>query len=62
MKKINLLYNAVDPDFIKTYGMKIIDGRNFNKTISSDKNACLVNETAAGQFGWKNPVGKKIMG
>lgn len=59
-EKINLLYNAVDPDFIKTYGMKIIDGRNFNKTISSDKNACLVNETAAGQFGWKNPVGKKL--
>jgi putative ABC transport system permease protein len=59
-EKMDLLYNAVDPDFIKTYGMKIIEGRNFNKTISNDMNACLINETAVEQFGWKDPLGKRL--
>jgi putative ABC transport system permease protein len=59
-EKMNLLYNEIDPDFIKTYGMKIMEGRNFDKTISADKNACLINETAAKQFGWNKPLGKRL--
>ena len=27
---------------------------------ASDKNACLLNETAARRIGWKNPLGKNV--
>ncbi len=50
----------VDKDFIDTYGIKIVRGRNFSDEYSTDKDAILVNEALVKQFGWKNPVGKFI--
>ncbi|MGD2090646.1 MAG: ABC transporter permease [Candidatus Aminicenantes bacterium] len=51
----------IDPDFIPTMGMKIIEGRNFSKTFGTDeRNAVIINETAAQQYGWKEPLGKII--
>jgi putative ABC transport system permease protein len=49
-----------DYDFIKTFNMEIIQGRNFSKEFSTDSSATLINETAAGMFGWDNPLGKRI--
>jgi putative ABC transport system permease protein len=52
----------VDQDFIPTMGMKMIKGRNFSKTFGTDeRNAVIINETAARQYGWKEPLGKIIM-
>jgi putative ABC transport system permease protein len=59
-KKIAVDYNAVDYNFINTFKMKIIKGRNFSKEFLSDKNACLINETFAAIVGWNNPIGKKL--
>lgn len=68
--------NNIDYDFIDTYGMKIIAGRNFKREIISDKNkSCIINETAAKKFGWidifsnstnfgnkyQSAIGKKII-
>jgi ABC-type antimicrobial peptide transport system permease subunit len=51
----------VDIDFITTMGMKIVDGRNFSKDFgTAEKEAVIINETAARRFGWKEPVGKYI--
>ena len=57
-----LMYDlVVDEDFISTFGMEIIAGRNFSKEFGSDqKAAAIINETAAKEFGWENPLGKKI--
>ncbi|MBT1703800.1 ABC transporter permease [Chryseosolibacter indicus] len=41
----------VDPDFIETYGIKILSGRNFNPAIRSDMESVLVNEAALKSFG-----------
>jgi len=59
-----LMYDLnVDEDFIPTMGMEIIAGRNFSKEFGADhKASVLINETAAKEFGWENPVGKKIGG
>jgi putative ABC transport system permease protein len=59
-----LMYDLnVDEDFIPTMGMEIIAGRNFSKEFGGDhKASVLINETAAKEFGWENPVGKKIGG
>jgi len=48
----------VDPDFIKTFGMEILQGRNFSREITADVNkSVIVNETLAKDLGWKEPVG-----
>jgi putative ABC transport system permease protein len=56
-----MFQTSVDPDFIPTMGMKIIAGRNFSYDHPTDpSDAILINETAAGQFGWDDPIGKTI--
>lgn len=52
---------SIDSDFIPTMGIEIIAGRNFSSGFASGNNqAILINETAARQFGWENPIGKTI--
>ena len=36
----------VDPDFVDTYGMTLLAGRNFNPAIKSDMESVLINEAA----------------
>ena len=59
-QKMNIMYNSVGYDFIDTYKMQIVKGRNFSRDFSTDKSACLINETACKQFGWDDPIGKRI--
>ena len=51
---------AVQDDFIKTYGLDIIEGRSFDPKFRTDTFSLIINETAARKLGLKNPVGKKI--
>jgi putative ABC transport system permease protein len=41
----------VDYDYIDTYEMKLAEGRNFDKTFTTDREACIINESAAREFG-----------
>ena len=45
----------VDPDFVSTYGMTVLSGRNFNPEIKSDMESVLVNEAALSAFGLGTP-------
>ncbi|RDC65564.1 ABC transporter permease [Adhaeribacter pallidiroseus] len=60
----SMYYLFTDFDFLKTYGIPIIAGRNFDKTIQTDKeSAFLINEKAVKAFGWATPeeaIGKKL--
>ncbi|WP_220275162.1 ABC transporter permease [Emticicia sp. BO119] len=52
-----------DPEFLKTTGMKLIAGRNFDPKIASDTtDAYLINETAAKRMKWtpEQALGKTI--
>jgi putative ABC transport system permease protein len=40
----------VDYDFLDTYGMKLDSGRNFKESFSTDKQACILNESAMKNF------------
>jgi putative ABC transport system permease protein len=51
---------AVDHDFIKTYGITIAEGRDFSKELASDSTTYLINEEAARQLGWTEPLKKTI--
>jgi putative ABC transport system permease protein len=51
----------VDYDYVKTLGMKIIDGRDFDRNFLSDSSAVILNQAAVRAFGYTDdPVGKKI--
>ncbi len=52
--------NYVNCDFIPTYNMKMVYGRNFSKEYPSDYKSCIINETTLEVFGWKDPVGKQL--
>ena len=41
----------IDYDFIDTYSMSLVKGRNFDKSFTTDKDACIINESAAKNFG-----------
>ncbi|MCP4728163.1 MAG: FtsX-like permease family protein [bacterium] len=53
-----------DPDFIKTYGMEIIAGRDFSNEISTDKSeSFILNESAVFSVNYTSPqdaLGKRI--
>lgn len=48
-------------DYAKTLDLKIIEGRGFASDFPADvAQSCMINETAALQFGWEDPIGKYI--
>lgn len=52
---------GIDEDFLDTYGIALQTGRNFSKDIATDQNeAFMVNQTAARQFGWADPIGRQL--
>lgn len=53
--------NYVGYNFLDTYEMKLVNGRNFSREHISDTSACLVNETFVAQIGWSDPIGKRIL-
>ncbi len=57
VRKSNVTY-----DFVTTFNMKIIAGRNFSREYPSDGDKCLINETAVRVFRWDKPIGKHIKG
>ncbi|WP_420575589.1 ABC transporter permease [Ekhidna sp.] len=51
---------VVDHDFANTMGIEIKEGRYFSEDFASDSTAVLINETAARNFGYDEPVGSMI--
>jgi putative ABC transport system permease protein len=52
------VYRA-DEDYVKTLGMKIVKGRNFDG-LTDTLHSILVNENMVKYFGWDNPIGKRV--
>lgn len=52
--------NSVTPEYGKTIGWKIKEGRDFSRDFASDPHAFIINESAAKFIGLKAPVGKII--
>ncbi|MBI9055550.1 MAG: ABC transporter permease [Bacteroidales bacterium] len=56
---MNIMYT--DHDFVSTMQMEIIRGEDFRKAIKGDSiTAFIVNEAAARQMGFNNPIGKRF--
>jgi ABC-type antimicrobial peptide transport system permease subunit len=53
-------WTEVSYEYVKSTGMKIIDGRDFSREFATDSNAVLINKTAIAYMGIKDPVGKYL--
>jgi ABC-type antimicrobial peptide transport system permease subunit len=52
----------VGDEYIKTMGLDVIDGRDFIKDSETDKKeAVIVTDRLAREFGWDKPIGKEII-
>jgi putative ABC transport system permease protein len=61
--KADIRYVAADYDFIPTYGVHIVAGRNFSRDYGTDTASFILNEAAVRAVGWKHPqdaVGKSF--
>lgn len=45
-----------DHDFVRTYDLKLVQGRDFDRSVQSDSTAILINEAAVRQFSNSNPA------
>ena len=55
--------NIADDDYIPTLKMEMVLGRNFSDDNTSDvRRAIIVNEAFVKEYGWTDPVGKRIPG
>lgn len=52
----------VDHNYLDVFGITLIEGRNFSPDAPGDKNAFIINETAARAYGWEHPVGMQFTG
>jgi putative ABC transport system permease protein len=50
----------VDHDYIKTMGMKIVEGRDFSVERPADSQAVIINQSMVKDMGLKNAVGTRI--
>jgi putative ABC transport system permease protein len=46
-----LMTSWVDYDFLETYDMKLAEGRFFDESFTSDREGCVINESAMKNFG-----------
>ena len=69
-ESIALIQNKVDYDFLDTYEIEIVNGRNFSREHASDiadyrrenvNGAMILNEEAVKRFGWKDPINKQVI-
>jgi putative ABC transport system permease protein len=69
-EKIEIMYNRIDYDFLKTYGIGLAAGRNFSPEFPGDlqtggdsrsPTGVLLNEEAVRRMGWPDPIGKQVV-
>lgn len=61
MKQVLLNEVFFDHDFFRTMGIELVAGRSFDpNNVADAHSAFIVNEAAVREFGWENPIGKRI--
>jgi putative ABC transport system permease protein len=64
-KKENASFGAqfwkADPDYAKTLGLKILEGRFLDKDIASDSSGIVVNQEMVKRLGIESPIGARIV-
>jgi putative ABC transport system permease protein len=61
-EEISILISNVQYNWIKTAGLKLVEGRDFSPSFATDSLACLVNETTVERLRLKEPVVGQLLG
>lgn len=56
-----LITISADHEFVETYGLRILEGRHFEKDRSSDSTAIILNEAAVKALDIQNPLEKRLI-
>ena len=59
-KKVIFSTIACEYDYLKTMGIKILEGRDFSEEFTSDSTAIIVNKAAMDLMQLKNPIGEQL--
>jgi putative ABC transport system permease protein len=51
----DIKFVAADYDFIPTYGVHVVAGRNFSRSYGTDTSNFILNEAAISAIGWRSP-------
>ena len=51
---------AVDYDFLKTLEFTMLEGRDFSRLLSTDRNAVVINQTLMRRFGWPSATNRVV--
>jgi putative ABC transport system permease protein len=51
---------GIDENYLSALGMKLVDGRNFTPAMATDSTGLIINETAARELGFKNPLNQML--
>jgi len=51
---------GVDPDYLTTLGIQLLQGRNFDLRIPADSDAIVVNEALVREMKWKDPLNEYL--
>jgi putative ABC transport system permease protein len=52
--------NRVQHGYLETFGMRLIEGRDFDPEMRTDSSAIIINQKAANLLGLENPIGEEI--
>ncbi len=52
--------NRVQYGYLESFGMRLLAGRDFDPELPTDREAILINETAARKLGLDDPIGEEI--
>jgi putative ABC transport system permease protein len=55
-----MYFNGVDEDFVATYEVELVQGRNFSRELASDSSAVILNETAAKTLFGDSPIDQLV--
>jgi putative ABC transport system permease protein len=56
----NVRYSITKMDYVETFGLELVGGRDFSSEIAGDEKNFLVNEEAVRYMGMENPLGQRI--
>jgi putative ABC transport system permease protein len=56
--EINMDWHIIDEDYLRTYGLELVQGRFFSRDFPSDRDNYVVNESAVKAMSLPDPVGK----
>ena len=57
---VSINHNRVSYDFLKTYKIQLVEGRDFSPEFQTDKKALILNETACKALNLKTPIGQLV--